>query len=320
MLKLILIAGALQGTLLGLVLMSRKSNPKANRIFSVLLFLLSIHIVVVAFDEREFFIRFPHLSHLTWLIPLLYGPLILLYVRRITLISPTFQLQELLYFIPFLVWLAIQLPYYLQPASYKLAYLDNYELSVKDDFGLLNQLTNFVHLFFFSLCIHVYHKHEARILHYYSDLKKVRMVWLRQFLYEALIIIIISIFVFYARKYEWPYVSKLYPFHFLGIVILIYWTGYKAMAQPALFGSDQMGQPEITENIAQNTVQENVIVTANSNPEKTTKRSTLDEATLEILALQLKEVMDTEKLYLNSELTIQDLTKKLQTNRHLAAA
>jgi len=74
--KVLLLAGALQGLVLAILLFSRKVNVHANRILSAVLFILSIHIIIVAFDEKSFFMRFPHLSHISWLTPTLIGPTI----------------------------------------------------------------------------------------------------------------------------------------------------------------------------------------------------------------------------------------------------
>lgn len=295
LLKLALLAGAAQGAILALLLWTRPVNRQANRIFAFLLFLLTIHLTLVAFDERDFFMRFPHLSHLTWLIPVLYGPLTLIYVRRLTHIAPVFQKKELLYLLPFLVWLMVQLPYYLRSAAAKRSYLGNWELSVQDDFGLLNQLTNFVHLLFFGLCIRVYHKHEHRIPDYYSDLSKVRLLWLQRFLYITFSITAIGVFIFYAKKLDWPFLSGLYPFHFLGVVVLIYWTAYQAIAHPVLFSAEVYPSPEEQAEEA--------------------PPSRLDNATQQAMAGQLKKLMEEEYLYLNSELTLKDLSDRLQSNK-----
>lgn len=296
LLKLALLAGAAQGAILALLLWTRPVNREANRIFAFLLFLLTIHLTLVAFDERDFFMRFPHLSHLTWLIPVLYGPLTLIYVRRLTHIAPAFQKKELLYFLPFLVWLVVQLPYYLQSAADKRAYLGNWELSVQDDFGLLNQLTNFIHIIFFGLCIRVYHRHEHRIPNFFSNLAEVRLLWLRRFLYITFSITVVGVFVFYAKKLDWPFLSALYPYHFLGVVVLIYWTAYQAIAHPVLFSAEEYPAAE------DETVEE-------------APPSRLDNATQEAMAGQLKKLMEEEHLYLNSELTLKDLTDRLQSNK-----
>jgi hypothetical protein len=91
-LKILLLMGAIQGLILAAVLFFRRNHRKANRIFALLLGLISFHLVLAAFDEQQFFIRFPHLLHITWILPMLYGPLVILFFRRLSLISPQFRL------------------------------------------------------------------------------------------------------------------------------------------------------------------------------------------------------------------------------------
>lgn len=301
-LKLILLAGALQGLILGLLLFSRRANQAANRVFAVLLWLLSIHLVLVGFDEREFMMRFPHFSHLTWVLPALYGPLVLIFLRRMTQLAPRPSWKEALYFIPFLLILALQLPYLLQPAVAKRAYLDDYASSIQDDFGLSNQLVNFIHLFFFGWCILAYRAHEKRIRDFFSDLSKVRLGWMRQFLYIAFGIVVFSILVFYARKFNWPFLSAFYPWHFLGVVAIIYWTAYRALAQPMLFAGEGV-------------LPTSASFVAGPEPAPEPPERSLNAPLRKELAEKLVKLMEEERLYLNSELTVQNLVELLQANR-----
>ena len=301
-LKLILMAGALQGVILGLLLFSRKANQAANRVFAILLWLLSFHLILVGFDNRDFMVRFPHFSHLTWVLPALYGPLVLVFLRRMTQLAPRLSWREGLYFIPFLIVLGLQLPYLLQSAAAKRAYLDDYARSVQDDFGLSNQLVNFIHLLFFGLCLLVYRAHEKRIRDYYSDLSKVRLDWLGQFLYIAFSVVVLSVFVFYARKFDWPVLSAFDPWHFLGVVAVIYWTAYRALAQPMLFtGEEEAPVPADTIVLFPEEPSEAEVVSGE--PQRIA------------LAEKLVKVMEEERLYLNSELTVQDLSHRLAANR-----
>lgn len=146
--KFILLAGSLQGLILASVLFFHKNHRKANRIFSLFLVIVSFHLILAAFDEQNFFLRFPHLLHITWVIPLLYGPLIIIFFRRISLLSPHFKKRELLFFLPYFTALVVQLPFFLQPTSEKIAYITDFNNSLADDFGVLNQLTNFSTCFF----------------------------------------------------------------------------------------------------------------------------------------------------------------------------
>jgi AraC-like DNA-binding protein len=309
LLKLLLLAGSFQGFILAAVLFFRRYHLKANRIFALFLCLISFHLILAAFDEQSFFKRFPHLLHITWVMPLLYGPLVIIFFRRISLISPKFKPSELLFFVPFLVSLLIQLPFFLQPAHQKIAYINDYSRSVADDFGFMNQFTNFFHLFFFTHAILEFQKHKKHIVQYYSNISKAQMSWYYNFIRIVFVLVLFSLVSFYGKKWNLPYLKYIYPYHFLGIVIAIYWTGYKVLHQPLLFGGE---------------VPASFIRQTETTPESAFKDNTQQTESRQIkikpqlvqeLEKNIYNLMEQEKWYLNSELTIQDVAEKLKTNK-----
>lgn len=311
LLKLILLTGSLQGVILAAVLLSRRYHRKANRIFAIFLCLISFHLILAAFDEQSFFNRFPHLLHITWVMPLLYGPLVILFFRRISLINPSFKVVELLFFIPFLVSLVIQLPFFLQPAQLKLDYINDFSRSVNDDFGFMNQFTNFFHLFFFTHAIIEFEKHKKHIVQYYSDISKAQMGWYYNFIRVVLALVIISIVSFYGRKWNLPYLKNIYPYHFLGIVIAIYWTGYKVLHQPLLFGGEV---PRSFMKPAEDEIPQEMELKHNTQQTEA-RQIKINPQLVNELEKSLRNLMEKEKCYLDSELTIQDVAEKLKTNK-----
>ena len=106
-----------------------------------LVLIVTFQAILNAFDNRDFFLAWPHLSRISWLIPSLFGPLIYLFTTKLCTEKPAFLARDLLHFLPFVIYLVLLLPWYIQPASDKIAYLENFELASKDDFGFLNQLS-----------------------------------------------------------------------------------------------------------------------------------------------------------------------------------
>jgi AraC-like DNA-binding protein len=235
-LQILLVGGAVQGLCLALLLATRRTNQLANRLLAVLILLISSQSVLVAFDTRELFLAFPHLSKVSWLQPALFGPLIYLFTRKLTSEEPRLQWRDARHLLPFAVVLAYLLPYYLQPASAKIAYLNDFAAASKDDFGWLNQLLNGLHLFYLALSLRALRQHAHHIRDVFSNLTHVRLRWLRQFLLLALGTVAVGIAAFYGRKWNIAWLSDIYHFHYLCVIGLIYWIGYKALSQPTLFG------------------------------------------------------------------------------------
>jgi AraC-like DNA-binding protein len=235
--QIILVAGAVQGLCLALLLWTRRANQVANRLLALLLLLIASQSVLVAFDTREFFVAYPHLSKISWLQPTLFGPLIYLFTEKLTSKRPRLRRRDAWLLLPFVACLLYLLPYYLQPAASKVAYLNDFEKASRDDFSWLNQLVNVEHLAFVLLALRVLRQHEQRIPHLFSDLTWVRLRWLKQFLVFTLGLMVFGVGAFYARKWNLGLLRSLYDLHlhYLGVIALIYWIGYKALGQPYLF-------------------------------------------------------------------------------------
>ena len=83
LIQIIYSAASIQGLFLSLLLFRTKINQPANRILAILLIIISGHLILVGFDNRDFFLAFPHLSRVSWIIGSLYWPLIFLFVQCI---------------------------------------------------------------------------------------------------------------------------------------------------------------------------------------------------------------------------------------------
>jgi hypothetical protein len=100
LIQIIYSAASIQGLFLSLLLFRTKINQPANRILAILLLILSGHLILVGFDNRDFFLAFPHLSRVSWIIGSLYWPLIFLFVQYITQTQPDKVWKSLWMFTP----------------------------------------------------------------------------------------------------------------------------------------------------------------------------------------------------------------------------
>jgi hypothetical protein len=138
-LQLLLFAGEIQGIFLVILLCSRKVNRIANLILAILILLVSVQSVLVGFDNRDFFMRFPHLNRLTWLVPTLFGPLIYLFTQKLTSERAQLYWNDAIHLIPFVIYFILLSPYFLLTAEAKrntLAILSLHSLMTLD--GLIN--------------------------------------------------------------------------------------------------------------------------------------------------------------------------------------
>ncbi len=304
LIKILYGATSIQGVFLGLLLMRTRINQPANKLLAALLLLISFHLVLIGFDEREFFLRFPHLSRISWIIGVLYGPLTLLFVRHLL------QLQlkpfwQGIAFLPFIVLFIILLPYYLQSVDEKRAYLDAFTVAQQDDFGWINQSVSLLHIVFALINLGLYLRWEQQRTEEYSSLENIQVRWLRQFLYFQLAVIVFGVAVFFARIFGITILGDWYRYHFIGVVFLFYWLSYKALTQPVLFGiiqkQKEMSSPD------------------SEPPEKTpAKEASVNESLGNVFAA-VQAALQEEQLYLKNDLTLTELAARAGHPRNLVS-
>lgn len=299
MIQIIYSAASIQGLFLAFLLVRTKVNQPANRILAILLVILSFHLILVGFDNRDFFLAFPHLSRVSWIIGSLYWPLIFLFVQYITQTQPDKIWKSFWLFIPFLVLLVIMLPYYTLSADEKRGLLTNFEEASRDDFGWINQVVSLLHILFQTFILIYYLRFEKKLYQEFSEVESLRIQWLKQFLILTLTATLLAVFSFFARTWQIPVLSQLYSFHFIGIVLLFYWLSYKALTHPVLFGI-------VKEQIQPTTL----------TPEEKYKKSSLETEQLASMFEKVKQVLHHQQLYLKNDLTLTQLSTAVGIPRH----
>ncbi|GEO02750.1 hypothetical protein AAE02nite_04140 [Adhaeribacter aerolatus] len=327
-LQIILVGGAVQGLFLAFLLATRQANQLANRLLAGLIIIISFQSTLVAFDTREFFLAFPHLSKVSWLLPMLLGPLIYLFTQKLTHERPQFKRTDLVHFIPFCLTFIYLLPYYLKSRTEKIAYLNDFELARQDDFGWLGQVTLFLILFYLVLSAGALKRYERKILDTFSELEKIRLQWLKQFIYALLIILFLATVAFYAKKWTIPVLTEIYHYHihYWFVIILIYWIGYKTLAQPRIFTetASQINQ-DLELELAQIQPEPEAVSVPDLSPatsppvvaqNKKYQKSILKETESQAYLDQLLAFMETEKPYRESNITIQELADSIGLPKH----
>jgi len=305
LIKILYAAASIQGVFLALMLWRTTVNQPANRLLGTLLLLLSFHLLLIGFDERAFFLQFPHLSRISWIIGALYGPLIFLFVQRITNTRLN-AVYQLLLFLPFIILFFVLLPYYLQPAEVKRNYLDAFEVARADDFGWINQAVSILHVAFAVSNLAYYLWWERKQSEEFSSLESIRVKWLRQFLVFQLVITLFGVSVFFARIAGLTVLADFYRYHFIGVVMLFYWLSYRALTQPVLFGITGV-------QVSANPVEPEI------ESEKKSAREPSDDDYLTRVFQAVKEELVSKKLYLNNNLTLTELATLTGYPRNLVS-
>ncbi|MDF2193231.1 helix-turn-helix domain-containing protein [Paraflavitalea sp. CAU 1676] len=339
------VAGLINTTLFAFLLMTRKKHTVVSILLTVFMLLVSFQAVLNGFDNRAFFLEFPHLSRVSWLLPTLFGPLIYLFTGKLTMRETVLRAKDLLHFLPFCVYLLLLSSWFVKPASEKRALLSDFEALSVHDFGWMNQVNIPLTLFYLLLSLQRLHQYRKELTNTCSEVGLYQLQWLRQFIYIVLAILGITALGFYGRKWNIPLIGHMYHYNYAAIVLVLYWMAYKSITQPALFSLEgrqkTRGRRVILEKgVATEMVLAGVVMTPivaaaggqadelaekgvglqdvgeeNTSHKKYAKSGLGSMATDELLQ-ELLTYMEKDKPYLEPELTIYALADALGSNRH----
>lgn len=302
--SLVIMLGALQGFLLSIFLFTHQKRKRpANRVLAWLILVFSTTLLIPELT-RNFHNQLPHLISVSDSSLYLFGPLIYLYTLFLTGRSNTLSKKDLFHFLPFLIGTILMLPFLLQTADAKRAYVQEVAISGLPNAFVIGWSVECLHIAVYMLfSIRVIGKYRLRIMESFSSIDKINLQWLYYVLtgnmviwalYSALLIT----YLFGVPFESFTLVSRL--FGYLS-ALFIYIIGYKALKQPEVF----------TQMVV------NTTGTAHSSAKY--HRSGLTNLKAEEYKGLLLDFMEDESPYLNPDLTLTELSEALSIpNNHLS--
>ena len=296
----LILIGAGQGLFLSIYLFTKKENRAANKWLAFLLAVVSIHLLEYAADISGLTLKFPFLLTISY--PLLFcmGPLYFIYCRY--LLDKNYQVtfKTALHFLPALLVLFMMMPFYLMPASEKVAYIEG--LSENGAIKIPIEQLVFMALHVIQTVIYIFAaykfigKKEEVLKKYSSDVFAVKKLdWLR-------------IFSFYFSIYM--------LFYFLLVVLLVFINAYQVQVDYLMvlitalslfsIGYVAIGSPEIFKTTPDSELQ-NVEKNVNEKPIAQIRSNNKFPELKEKLLL----FMESNKPYLKSDLKISELANSL---------
>lgn len=286
--------GAVQAALLALVLVTTR---RGNRTLNLLLAAFAANIAVLVFGSVLISTRyiqvFPHLSRLHHPFDYTLAPLLYLYVRELVSKKQGLKRKDLLHFIPFALCVIYLVPYYLQTGEAKLSNLTSiyyaqwYYLRAAP--AILLALVYIVLIAF-------------KLVSYSREVKSAgppATVRPRLFQIRFLVITFGATWVLAAMRYVFDlyypaymgYTNLVLP---LCATLIVYTMAYVSLRRPEAFIS--AGDRPEAQSVAS---------------VKKYEKSSLTPERAERYLKRLLEVMQTEKPYLDHELTVQKLAERL---------
>lgn len=281
---MIYVIGIFISIFLSLLLFTRKGKTNADRILGTWMLCIGFHL----FAWYSYLAKIPNYMALVGLnipLPFLHGPF--LYLYTIALCKPA-RLRTSTFIYHFLLPVAILisvLPFTFTPAAEKLAIIEANSGEYRLFSMVLFLLMGASAVFYILLTNRLLVEHRKRLMRQFSNREKINLNWLRVLFYGMAIMWVLILFVGDDR---WI---------FSAAAVFVIYMGY--------FGIKQVG---IFTNSAESPTEDPV------SEKKKYAKSGLDPEASRNLHRNLQQLMETEKPYIQPELTLAEIAAKLQAH------
>ncbi|MFB9077804.1 helix-turn-helix domain-containing protein [Flavobacterium procerum] len=292
------LAGIIITFFLVVILTSKKNKSEADKILALWLFFTGFHLFLYYLHYKNDFSSFPFSLGLELPMPLLQGPFLYLYTSALTHQNEN-KKYNLLHFLPFAIAILFLMPFFSLSFQEKLKVFQNegkgYENLILVLYGVI-LLSGIAYAF---LSLRKLSKHRKNISNQFSFNEKINLRWLQYLILGSSIIWLVVIF------YEEEYIFSVVVFYLMFI-------GYFGIKQVGIFTNQAISANNILslpliENDEIETVSEKIKY----------EKSGLSNTELQSIHQKLIELMKNQKLYKNPDLTLTELSQKLNVHSNV---
>lgn len=289
LLCLVLTAANLTMASLLLFTLKHSHNRIANIVFGIYLLTIGANALGNVLFTNQFFHYFPHLIGYDYVLLLLQGPLLLLYILYQTRHDYRLRPRYLLHLLPVIGYILLLGHFFTASGADKLAYLK--DIDSVPHFLLATNIAKIQHFLYLFACYCLLMKHDKAMRELVSSIKHRNLRWLRN-------ILLIEIILFFA----WVVIFGLYFSKELygGInLIMSYLLAYYGISQEHVFA---------------NVGTEQIAPILEDSPTVRYRNSTLTGDDILTYKKQIEQYMSEKKPYLKDKLTLTMLAEQLELN------
>lgn len=276
----------------GVVWRHGKGHTMSRRLLGLFLLVCSIEMAGIVLSYSRYYAVWPHLFGLSDSFDFSIGPLFYLYVRSMTARDWSWRRRYVWHFVPFLLVLSLMFPFFILGAADKVPFIEAYYrhmdgLAAMDETSWINpvfmmaiyaQALTYLVLSYVRL-----RRHEREVENDYSDTQAVNLSWLRYLTMGLFILWVVWFLLFFNDITGFSDIALTVAFS-----IYVYGLAYRHVRQPQVYA----GQETV----------------------KRYEGSPLTDETGKRHVADIVHLMETEKLFVNPALTVQDLADRLQTS------
>jgi AraC-like DNA-binding protein len=295
----LLLFGCLQAIFLSVVLLKKKVHRSGYFFLVAYLVIMILQITLKVMSKIWLMDNLKPLYFLSYLFPLLYGPLIYLFTRQF-LLQKVFKKIYMLHFLPLL----IIVPFFIFDNPYS----EPPFIVVPFFQPVQRMVIELISLFVYhALAWKCWLNYNREAKDFSSDIKKLQINWMKQFIVLSLLVCsVITVVIF--LMHEWfPYNQDI-RFGFVALTLFIYWMSYCAWDQPQIF--------TVIHGFAHGGGTEKIPRLVAYKPAKKYSNSGLSEEEIKLIIIRLDDVMEKQKSYLDPEITMDKLADIINCSRH----
>jgi AraC-like DNA-binding protein len=300
---IIFILGSIQGLILTVQLYTAKNNKFSNRLLGLLTFMWAINLFSYALSLKGLMHYYPHFVRTISNIEFTFFPLLYLNVKYLLKKNNSFNKLDLLHFIPLLLNIILFSRFYFETAETKYYLVTNntgyyfYLNLISDQVLAIQGITYSI------ISLILIKKYNASVLNYESS-NKLLLKFMKIGIYILLSSWTIGAIasILYYMKIDVNF--DLFIFTYLLIVIVIYAISYAAIRSEEIL---KLNDEQISHSYS--------VDIDSSYKADDAVQELADDSEINILNQQIIDYIESEKPYLNPELSLKDLVDGLELSR-----
>lgn len=287
-------AAAIQGFLLIAILMfQKKGNVFANKLLAFLILIPTSVLSDRFLTNLDFYKIFPHYLFISYGLWYLWAPVLYFYIKSSLHENVKFKTKDFLHAVLFIIYFSINADYIFSSWTDKISVIDNFVPQAEPTFsnlllpGLL-RIQTIVYIIFTGRLIFQYKAEETNG----SKNKRINQLYWLKFFFVLVCALQFYDIYFFIMVHSVSYDSSFKNIRLLITAVINYSIAFAAIKYP------------------------DYLFPHFKNESEKYKSSKLSEEDLEKIKSGLQKLMIEEKLYLNTELKLQDIAEKLSVTQH----
>ncbi|MBT3273276.1 MAG: helix-turn-helix transcriptional regulator [Spirochaetales bacterium] len=295
--KIFFLIGISQSLFLALLVFSKKKSSQADNILAFWFILLALNLLDYYFSKSGFALKHPYLLSVGTCIPLLHGPILLIYIQSMVRTKARPKWHYLLHFIPFIVFtIYLAFDFYFLDLSGKLAFYEQQNVNPNSFIRAL-VLSKILAGPIYVLCsFYLLRKHKKNIVNAFSHTDGINLIWLKYVLGGIGFTWSIVLFTKISANFSSAIADMDDNLIYISLTVVIFILGYFGIKQQAIYSNISLAKKEFK---------------AKTSAKNRYSKSGLNESDSLEYRNRLLDFMENRKPYLDGKTSLREIAEDL---------